>query len=231
MKKLITCIRVCLLSGGVVLFAALVLPLTPVPWNWLRSLASPGENATGKPDFIVLLGGGGIPSESGLTRTYKAAEAARKYPGARVIIAMPVEPGEKNPGLVEKEMMMRGIPENRLKREPKGRNTREQAMEVAKLAGSNRPVIGLVTSPEHMTRVWRAFEKAGCTRLVAYPSWPEPIKADLDYKEGDLGGIPLAGIVGGSDMVKYKFWDNLIILIKCTRESAGLLYYRVMGWI
>lgn len=223
--------RFVFLVAGMAFVGVLILPVTPVPWDWLRAMAQPGVNAEGAPDFIVMMGGGGIPSESGLTRSYKAAEVARMFPSAKVIVAMPMEPEEKLPGLIEQELIMRGVEASRLQREPHGRNTREQALEAGKLTGSHRGVIGLVTSPEHMTRVWRSFEKAGSNRLVAYPAWAEPIKADLDYKESDLGGFPLAGIVGGSDMVKYKYWDNLIILIKCARESVGLLYYRLMRWI
>jgi hypothetical protein len=53
----------------------------------------------------------------------------------------------------------------------------------------------------------------------------------LNYKEGELGSPSLGGLVGGNDIIKYKYWDNLIILIKCARETVALAYYRVMGWV
>jgi uncharacterized SAM-binding protein YcdF (DUF218 family) len=224
-------LRGLLAVGGVALIALLVLPWTPVPWAWLRSLAQPGEHAAGAPTVLVMMGGGGIPSESGLTRSYKLAEAAHVFPHARIIVAMPPDPGEALPGLIEQELIMRGIAAQRLQREKQGRNTREQAREVFAMLGGDLEIIGLVTSPEHMARTWRSFNKAGFTRLVALPSWAEPIKADLSYDEGELGTGSLRGAIGGNDMIKYKFWDNLIILIKCAREATALGYYRLMGWI
>lgn len=217
--------------GGVVLACVLVLPLTPVPWDWLRSMAQPAQNDPEEPAFLVMMGGGGIPSESGLTRSYKTAEAARAFPFANVIIAMPMEPDEQLPGLIERELIMRGVDAARLQREPRGRNTREQALEVFNMVGDASGAIGLITSPEHMTRVWRSFAKAGFTRLSAYPSWSEDIKADMNYDERELGAPSLGGVVGANSVIKYKYWDNLLILVKCTRESVALLYYKVMGWI
>jgi uncharacterized SAM-binding protein YcdF (DUF218 family) len=216
---------------GIIFAGILVLPVTHVPWRWFVSMAEPGMPGAERPEVLVMMGGGGIPSETGLTRSYKTAEAARLFPGATVIIAMPYDPGLSFPDLLDQELLMRGVAAGRLRREPHGRNTREQALEVYKLIGENpEVVVGLVTSPEHMKRVWVSFEKAGFRRLIAYPSWAEAIRADLDYSEADLGGKSLGGAVGGSDIIKYKYWDNLMILVKCARETVALWYYRLMGW-
>lgn len=221
-----------LILGGLTFAGVLVLPVTPVPWNWYRAMAQPEPNFTSEPSVLVMMGGGGIPSESGLTRSYKLAEAAKVFPKARVIVCMPLEPDETLPGLIEKELMMRGVALERIKREPNGRNTREQALEVFKMAGNGDPVIGLVTSPEHMKRTWLSFRKAGFSRIVAIPSWSEEIKADLRYHEAELGSsTSLGGAVGGNDIIKYKFWDNLGILLRCTRETVAIAYYRLMGWV
>jgi len=217
--------------AGLMFITVLVLPLTRVPWQWFGALANPGVKAQKTPTVLVLMGGGGIPSETGLVRSWITADAAKKYPSARVIVAMPLEPEEKLPGLMEQELILRGVSASRLQREPKGRNTREQALEVFTLIGGDNAVVGLVTSPEHMARTWHAFRKAGFTRLVAFPGWAQPLKADGHYNEGDLGGISLGGLVGGNDMVKYRYWDNLGILVKCARETVALGYYRLMGWI
>lgn len=229
--KMIRTIRWGIFLLGVAFVGVLVLPMTQVPWRWFGAMAEPGLPGATRPEVLVMMGGGGIPSESGLTRSYKAAEAARLFPDAPVVIAMPYDPGLSFPDLIDQELMMRGVPAERLRREPKGRNTREQAVEVFKLLGGDPDIaVGLITSPEHMKRVWASFEKAGFRRLIAYPSWPEAIRADLDYREAELGGKSLGGMVGGSDMVKYKYWDNLLILVKCARETVALWYYHLMDW-
>jgi len=221
---------------GALFVSVLFLALTDLPWDWYRWMAmSESGVKQSHPNVIVLMGGGGIPSESGLTRSWKAAEAAHLFDGARVIVAMPREDNESETYGIEHELRLRGIDRMRIGREPLGRNTREQALEVYKLlsqsgnAASN--TIGLVTSPEHMRRTWRSFERAGFTHLMSIPSWSEAITADLNYQESDLGNKSLGGSVGGNMIVRYRFWDNLGIFVRCTRETAALVYYRLLGWI
>jgi len=219
--------------AGMTWFAFLLLPLTPYPWRWYAQLGQP-EPSSGVPEVLVMMGGGGIPSESGLMRSWKTAEAAGEYPDARIIIAIPREPGELPPGPIERELLMRGVAPERLEREPQGRNTREQAMEVVAMlraADGTLPKIGLITSPEHMKRTWLSFKRAGAGELVAIPSWPEAIQADLSYDAAELGGSPVGTVVGSSNLIKYKYFDNLGILNRCVREWFALLYYRLMGWI
>lgn len=221
--------------NGMLFLSLLALALSNLPWDWYRWMALPGKNEAETPGFIVMMGGGGIPSESGLTRSWKAAEAAHLYSNAVVIVAMPLEDNESPVLGIEHELRIRGVSADRIQREFRGRNTREQALEVYKLlAKSGQPdtnTIALVTSPEHMRRTWRSFERAGFNRLMAIPSWPEAITADLRYEESEMGDRALGGAVGASITVRYRFWDNLGILVKCARESAALMYYRLLGWI
>jgi uncharacterized SAM-binding protein YcdF (DUF218 family) len=235
LRRICRGVRLLLVGLGLGFIAVLILPLTPAPWNWYGSLAQPGVNAEGEPAYIVMMGGGGIPSESGLTRSYKTAEAARAFPLARIVVAMPVEEGETDAAGIVHELTMRGVDGARILRERRGRNTREQAIEVHRLVATADslagPIVGLVTSPEHMKRTWHSFRKAGFTRLIALPSWPEPITADLRYEEKELGAISLGGAIGGNDMIKYRYWDNLGLLVRCLREEAAFLYYRLMRWV
>ena len=230
-------VRYSLAALGVIFLAVLVLPATPWPWRWAGAFAEPGRPAAGAPDVIVLMGGGGIPSRSGLMRAWKTAEAARVFPEARVIVAMPFDDGETWPGAMEHELAMRGVEQDRLSREPLGRNTREQAVETFRMVAppdgsSPQPNIALVTCPDHMRRTWRAFEHAGFTNLIAYPAWAAPVRADLSYDEAELGAKrSLGGAIGGNDMIKYRYWDNLELLVKLARESVALVYYRAMGWV
>lgn len=232
-RRLIGWLVAPLALAGAAALGVIALALTPWPWRWYESMALPGPAADGAPDVLVVLGGGGIPSSSGLTRTWKAAEAARLFPEAKVIVALPREPGEGEDGPMERELMLRGVEKERLLREGQGRNTREQAVEVRRMLeerGWERAVVGIVTSPDHMKRSWLSFRKAGLSSLVPYPSWPEAIKVSLDYHEAELGGRSLGGVVGGSDTVKYRFWDNLSVLVLCVRETVAIWYYQWQGW-
>lgn len=224
-----------LVVAGLVLVFACGLALTGVPWSWYERMALPEPGAGVPPQVIVMLGGGGIPSETGLVRSWKTAEAAHLFPDARVLVAMPDDGRETPEQGIEAELRLRGVAPERLRREARGRNTREQAVECLKLIRAEFPepvVIGLVTTPEHMTRVWRSFRKAGAEQLVGFPAWPEAIEVDMSYRASDLGGTAVIGnLVGGSDLIKYRFWDNLILLLRCARETAAIVYYQTMGWL
>jgi uncharacterized SAM-binding protein YcdF (DUF218 family) len=225
--------RVLLMAAGLLLIAIGWLAMTNLPWRWYGALAYPGENAASPPEVIVMMGGGGIPSESGLMRSWKAAEVARIYSNALVVVAMPDDGTETVTSGIGYELIMRGVDPARLRRESSGRNTREQAMEVARmlLATNGGPVVGLVTSPEHMKRTWHSFSRAGLTRLIAYPSFAEEIKVDMSYNEAELGAPSLGGVVGANDTAKYRVWDNLMVMVRCARETVAWWYYRGMGWL
>ena len=234
-RRLLALIRRFLVLAGIFYLALLSLAFTSFPWNWYKWMAQPGVNASGKPDFIVMMGGGGIPSESGLMRSWKAAEAATLYPESLVIVAMPEEADAPSNRVIERELVMRGVAESRLLREDDGRNTHEQAVGVFTLlkgrVDAAQVRIGLVTSPEHMRRTWLCFERAGFSNLIAIPSWPEAIKADLTYGQQASGPPRLSSLVGGSLTLRYRFWDNLGLINRCAHECIAILYYRLVGWI
>lgn len=219
---------------GVLLLCITGAAFTALPWKWYGWLAEPTPNEFGAPDYIVMMGGGGIPSESGLTRAWKTAEVARLFTNATVIVAMPAEEELPLERMVEHELAIHGISMNRIVREPNGRNTREQALEVYKLLeeemGGADLTIGLVSSPEHMRRVWASFKSVGFKRLNVYPSWAEEIEADLDYEGAGSGGDAFLRKVGIRAMIRYRIWDNLIIMGKCNRETFALMYYQLLGW-
>jgi uncharacterized SAM-binding protein YcdF (DUF218 family) len=235
MKRLLCWMTRLLALAGLVLATACGLALTGVPWAWYERMALPEPGANAPPQVIVMLGGGGIPSETGLVRSWKTADAARLFPDALVLVAMPDDGSETPEQGIEAELRMRGVAPERLRREARGRNTREQAVESMKLIRAEFPgpvVIGLVTTPEHMTRVWRSFRKAGAEQLVGFPAWPEAIEVDMSYRASELGGASAIGnVVGGSDLIKYRFWDNVILLLRCARETAAIAYYRAMDWL
>lgn len=221
---------------GVVSLCAILAALLGLPWpvyNWLSLV---GSDAEGTPDLIVMMGGGGIPSESGLTRTWQTAHEAARFPKARVLVAMPYEPGENatNRSAVQQELILRGISEYRISQEGEGRYTREQALLVRKMCEGREDKIRLliVTSPEHVRRSVLAFRKAGFANVRGRGVLNQELKAELLYGEEFDPFKPSAdSVVGHNLTLRYRFWDNLVIEVKVARELAALVYYKAKGWI
>jgi uncharacterized SAM-binding protein YcdF (DUF218 family) len=221
-----------LFSVGVLFILLLFVCFTPYPWRVLTWLGHDPVPLEGEPDGIVLLSGGGIPSESGLMRCYEAAVAARRYSNAYVVVAMPEEADEQvsSTRRMFEEFEMRGVPRMRLKLEGRGRNTHEQAVNTFAMLGAatNQPVLLIVTSPDHMRRSLKTFRKAGFTHVFGSAAYDVAVNADLRYDVDTLG---LQGAVGQSLAVRYTFWNNLMIEARIVREFFALGYYRIMGWI
>jgi uncharacterized SAM-binding protein YcdF (DUF218 family) len=202
----------------------------------LSWLANDPQQLQGSPDYVVLLSGGGIPSESGLMRSYQAAALAHQYPAAQVLVAMPEEADEATSSTrrMFDEFAMRGVPQARLTLEGAGRNTHEQAVNIRAMLGAatNQPALLVVTSPDHMKRSLLTFRKAGFTRVYGAAAFDVAINADLSYDVDTLGlGGSAASGVGQSMMVRYEFWNNLMAEARIVREYFALAYYKVNGWI
>ncbi|MBP7830558.1 MAG: YdcF family protein [Kiritimatiellae bacterium] len=225
-----------LAGPGAAAWAVLLLGFTSLPWRCYRWLGSDEFTLAADPRYIVVLGGGGIPSESGLMRTYRAAEEARRFPGAAVILALPVE-GEfasSGTGRMQAELVLRGIAAERILIEPEGRNTREQALNVRRLLEEDPPDVPvlLVTSPEHLRRSLAAFRRAGLTAIAGSAVYGESLDSALAYGREELGGEARLPVHIESDSpLRYEFWNQLGYLGRSLRELAALAYYWAKGWI
>ena len=209
-----------ILLTGVLALCALGLALTPLPHkglNWLRH--GPAESPN-PPSYIVVLGGGGIPSESGLMRCYAAAELHEEFPEAQYIVSLPADenPEESSVGRMKQELIMRGVPENQILIESKGRNTHEQAVEIEKLIGEDEALLRttlIVSSPYHIRRAILCFKKAGFVQL----------------RSSDAKAIGAEADMGGYTNLRYAFWNNLHLEVDILREYIALKVYRAKGWI
>jgi uncharacterized SAM-binding protein YcdF (DUF218 family) len=224
-----TSLRMLIQLLGLVTLLMLVLALTPLPWKAYGWLSRAGEKLVDSPDVIVMMGGGGIPSESGLSRCYEVAVQARRHPKARVVVAMPLEPEETN-GLsrVLGELAFRGVERSRLGQEGRGRHTREQALEVWKmLDGAHRqPSVMVVSSPEHIRRSAKAFRKAGFKKVGGAAAFGQALKANVTLPHEGALPDPAQSV-----LFRYRFWDNLMVQVRVLREFTALAYYRAKGWI
>ena len=233
-RKLTRFVKALLIAAGIVAIGLVALCFTPAPWHLYHWLGNDPFALDRDPDYIVIMGGGGIPSESGLMRTYEGAVAAKLFPHAKIIVALPSDSKTKfdDAYRMRHELVIRGIKTKRVAHDLKGRNTREQALDVSKMIDPESNTVLLVTSPEHVKRALKAFRKAGGKNIAGRPAYQASIDLDLLYQADSLGGssIPMPD-VGEQLMLRYTFWNNVRYLSDSARELFALGYYWLKGWI
>jgi len=228
--------RITLIGSGAVFLFLLLLSFTTLPFWGYYWLGTSKSEITEKPAYILMLGGGGMPSESNLMRSYFVHKAAVKYPESRIVISIPGDTLNEysTASLVAAELIEKGIDRQRIVFENIGTNTRMEALQSLQICGGDlklKPVL-LVTSPEHMRRSVLTFRKAGFQKVSALPAFENALEANLGYRSKMLGGhrIPIPD-VGKSITVRYQFWNHLKYEIMVARELVALSYYWLKGWI
>ena len=171
------------------------------------------------PRYVVVLGGGGIPSPSSLQRTYYAAQFGRGLTNTTFVVSLPADndPNASSVGRMRDELVMRGIPAAAIRMETRGRNTHEEAVNVARLLGSaawHEPLT-LVTSNFHMRRAVLLFRNAGFTRVSAVVAYSVEAEADM----------------GPFTWLRYGIWGNGETELRILRELISLVTCKLRGWI
>ena len=112
-----------------------------------------------------------------------------------------------------------------------GTNTRSQVLGLAEnfpeLLTTN---ILVVTSPEHLRRTVKSFNKAGFQEVRGVAAYEGTVNFNLSIKKQELKGnedIPSVE----STKLRYTFWNYLKLEIDTYREYFALFYYRIKGWI
>lgn len=226
-------LRFFFIASGIFFIAAVVVALTTLPFWGIHWLGTSKSEIKGKPASIILLGGGGMPSESNLIRSWFTEKAARSFPDARVLISMPGDTtdNQSTPRLMKEELIIRGLDSCRVFFESKGTNTRAQALYCSEILKPAEPVL-LVSSPEHMRRAVLCFQKAGFQKVYALPAFENATEADLSFEDDQLGGRKyVAPDVGEITAVRYQIWNHLKYEVTFAREMAAILYYKLRGWI
>lgn len=226
-------LRNLLVLFGVIFLICVVLAFTTLPYWGYHWLGASKSELTTKPQTLILLGGGGMPSESNLMRSWYMVKAAKNFTHANIIIVMPgnLTDSMSTPQLMKKELEIRGIQSNRISFENKGTNTRAQALNCQGLIKMQTPIL-LVTSPEHMRRAVLCFRKAGFEKVNALPAFENATEANLAFTDDKLGGNSLLiPDVGHSINMRYQVWNHLKYEILIAREMTAMAYYKVRGWI
>ena len=226
-------LRLFLSINGIVFLIFTGLAFTTLPYWGYHWLGTSKSELNMEPENILLLGGGGMPSQSNLMRSWYTAMAADGFPNAQVYIVMPgdINDSMSTPRKMEKELKIRGISPGLIRFENSGTNTRSQALYCSEKINTASPIL-LVTSPEHMRRAVLCFQKAGFQKVNALPAFENAAEADFAFEDDELGGnTVLIPDVGNKTSVRYLVWNHLKYEILIIREWIALVYYRLRGWI
>jgi uncharacterized SAM-binding protein YcdF (DUF218 family) len=237
LKKILSIARITFLVVSSVLLLIVLFSFTTGPYWIYHWLGTSESEFKFKPDYIIIMGGAGYPSESALMRSWYAAGVYQKNPQAIVVVTQPaaacVRPELSDAYGIRKDLIIRGVDSTRILLEIKGKNTREEGMNVLTLApDAKEKNCVIITSPEHMRRSVLVFRKLGYKKVGGIPTFNASGPVDLDYKDSQLGGntMPLPE-VGGSIQLRYQFWNHLRYQVICYREIIGLGWYKLRGWV
>jgi len=233
--------KIFLIILGSVALLIIILAFTSAPF-WIRyNMGTAKAGITGIPDYVVVLGGGGIPGKSGLMRTYYGAKAAAEFPSAKIIVALPGDTADSTSSVMgmRKELILRGVAPERIMLEDSGANTRAEALLVKELIHNNDtsildprpPHLLLITSPEHLYRAVLVFRKAGFERVDGLPAFESSLESDFSFSARRLGGRVWIPDVGESQTLRYRFWNYIKYEFDIIREWVAIAYYWIMGWI
>lgn len=206
-----------------------ILAFTDIPYYAYHSLSLQNQQIATKADVIVLMGGDGMPSPNSLMRVYFTSKVAKEYESAKIVIAMPLneEDSTYQLDLMASELCKNGIDSSRVLFEYKGYNTRSQALEIYKMFSRNQKLI-IVSSPEHMFRAVKTFEKVGFSFVGSFPTFEIPSDEKmLKSKKKDV-----AEEVEIQDLtLRYNVWSYMQYEIRVLREYLAISYYWLKGWI
>ena len=218
---------------GFFFVVCILLALTSAPYWGYHWLGTSKSGLTREPQYIILLGGGGMPGQSNLMRSWYTSKAYHSFPKAKVMIAMPgdLKDSISTPQKMKNELILRGVDELNILFENEGTNTRSQAIHCGRIIKFQSSVL-LVTSPEHMRRAVLSFEKAGFEKVNGLSAFENAAEADFRFKDDELGGNKIMVPDVGENMnMRYQIWNHLKYEILIVRETLALFYYKLRGWI
>ena len=208
----------------------IIFAFTRIPYDVHRWLGLHHSSYDFTPDYIIFLGGSGMPSESNLMRLFYVSRLATQYPDAKIIIAHPKDTLVIS--AMRDELMTNDVDSLRILVEKNGTNTREQALQLTSFEkGINQKPILLVTSPENMYRTIRTFRKAGFAKVGGQSAFENAMFVDLSYNHKQIGGKKYIPDISANTNLRYTFWNYFKLEITCLREFTAILYYKLNGWI
>ena len=232
MRKALAAAKCFFILFGVIFLILNILALTPAPFYMHRSL---GEDSAWKndstrfnPDYIIMFGGAGMPSESNLIRLYYAAELARKL-NKPVILVHPED--SVCQAEMTKYLVGSGIAADSIWYMTGGSNTRSQSVCLAdsfpQLCGASSLII---TAPEHLSRTLKCLKKCGLENIYGIGAFENTVDFDLTLNKKKLKGNRFVPDIESTNL-RYTYWNYLKLEIVCFREYFATAYYWVKDWI
>ncbi len=228
-KKAWRSVRILITALGIIMLLTFVLSFTDIPFLQYYWLGTHNSDLNKRPDYIVILGGSGMPSPDGLIKSYVAAGAWKQTQKSKIIVAIPQDTTNVfgSPEIqIKRELVMRGVDSTVIMFEPYGCNTIMQASNIASFFtedGLDSLSIRLITTPEHMFRSVLVFKNVGFKYVGGSPVFETDLKEKNLLKKGALE-------TGGLDL-RYNVWSYMQYEIKVVREYIALAYYKIRGWI
>lgn len=234
-KRIFSILKYLVSILGIIYLILIIFAFTSGPfwiYYWLgTSNIKPYENT----EYFILLGGGGMPEESNLMRSYLTAKIAHEVTDAKIIVALPGDTCDMESSIhkLANELIVKDISPERIIYETEGTNTRAQALKIADIGipGIKDRYVTLITSPEHMKRSILTFRKSGFSNVNGQPAFHIAIETDIKFDKKDIGGKNYIPDVGSSISFRYRFWTHLKYEILIIREFIALFYYKLNGWI
>ena len=214
--------------SGFFAIVMLILSFTDIPYYAYYNLATSIPELQDEPDLIVIPGGAGMPSPDGLIRTYYGAEVAKRFPKAKIIIALPYNEGADTLcqlDMMAKELILKGVDSVRIKYEPLGYNTHSQAVNIGKMPDIDKTSMSvlIVTTPEHIYRTVRTFQRAGFANVGGIPAFEKPVDEEKLENQKEMKDVNLS--------FRYNMWSYLNYELLVLREYTAIVYYKFRGWI
>ena len=231
-RYLVKSLKWLFIAAGGFFLVMIALSFTDYPYHAYHWLGTTNAGMENEPDYIVVMGAGGMPSPDGLMRCYYAAETAKEYPQARVIIALPTKEEyfyQSYTYDMFEEIRRRGVDSSRFMFEIDGVNTRTQAVEISDMVeGKEKASLMIITSPVHVYRSVKAFEKVGFTDVGGVASFEKAVEEEslTRGKDGEK-----AEDLPGNLNLRYNMWNYLKYEVTVMREFFAITYYKIRGWI
>lgn len=233
MKTAFPVLKWLFISLGAIFLILNILALTPAPFYMHRCL---GEDSAWKkdstknfcPDYIIMFGGAGMPSESNLIRLYHTAELARKLKKP-VILVHPED------SVCQAEMTnyltRNSIPADSILYMTGGSNTRSQSVCLADSFPQLKTASALiVTAPEHLSRTLRCLKKCDISNIYGIGAFESTVDFDLTLDKLKLKGNTFVPDIESTN-IRYTYWNYLKLEIICFREYFATAYYWLKGWV
>ncbi|MBS4062818.1 MAG: YdcF family protein [Bacteroidetes bacterium] len=225
-------IRKVIYATGWIFAIMLTLSFTDYPYLAYHWLGTNKIEKIDNPDYIIVMGAGGMPGPQGLLRCYYTALVAEEYPKSKIIVALPADSAafeDSDHFAMINELLRWGIDSERILSEKKGTNTFTQAVNIKQIAERNSSKILIITSPEHMYRSILTFRKAGFETVSGVATFENPFDEELLIEEpvkGKRNSEPERNL-----NLRYNMWSYLQYEIIVMREFTAITYYKIMGYI